>query len=369
MELPEPSFINRDPAVITAEMIASYEATTGKALHPAQVERVLIDLISYRETLVRIGIQEAAKQCLVEYAMYPMLDYLGELVGVTRLAAQSAKCVVRFTLTEAKLFNVTVPAGTRVEGKGGTVVFETESNLIIEAGETYGDASVVCQTAGIAGNGYALGEVNELLDVVVHIESVTNVTETSGGSDQEDDSAMRARVKLAPEQFTNAGSYGAYRYHAISAHQDIVAVAVTSPTPGTVNVYPLTKDGTPTQPVLDAVEGAVSAETVRPLCDAVQVLAPTQQNFSLSVHIELYSWADGAAVKAAVEAELDAYAAELRSFLGRDVVLTQIIAVVNGVYGVYKTTLVSPTADVVNAENEWSNCTGITVTVTGFNDG
>ncbi len=369
MALPEPSFITRDPAAITAEMIASYEETTGKALQPAQVERVLIDLISYRESLIRIGIQEAAKQCLVEYAMYPMLDYLGELVGVTRLAAQAAKCVVRFTLTEAKLFNVTVTAGTRVESKGGTVVFGTESNLIIEAGETYGDASVVCKTAGIVGNGYAPGEINELLDIVAYIESVANVTESSGGSDQEDDDSLRARIKLAPEQFTNAGSYGAYRYHAISAHQDIVAVAVTSPTPGTVNVYPLTKDGTPTQPILDAVESTVSAETVRPLCDAVQVLAPTQQDFSLSVQIELYNWADGAAVQVAVEAALEAYAAELRSSLGRDVVLTQIIAIVNGVYGVYKTTLVLPTADVVNAENEWSNCTGITVTVTGYNDG
>lgn len=369
MALPEPSFITRDPKAITSEMIASYEATTGKVLQPAQVERLLIDLISYRESLIRIGIQEAAKQCLVEYAVYPMLDYLGELVGVTRLAAQASACEIRFHLTGAKLYNVSVPAGTRVESGGGGVVFETTDNLVIETGETYGDVSAVCQTAGVLGNGYAVGVVNSLLDVVEHIESVTNITETSGGSDQESDGAMRARVKLAPEQFTNAGSYGAYRYHAVSAHQDIVDVAVISPTPGTVNIYPLTKTGNPPQAILEAVQKATAAETVRPLCDAVQVLPPTRKDFALSAQVELYTWADGAAVQANIEAQLMAYVTELRATLGRDVVETQIIAVVNGVYGVYKTTLVSPSADVVNAENEWSNCTDITITVTGYNDG
>ncbi len=369
MALPEPSFITRDPKAITSEMVANYEATTGKVLQPAQVERLLIDLVSYRESLIRIGIQEAAKQCLVEYAVYPMLDYLGELVGVTRLAAQASACEIRFHLTGVKLFNVVVPAGTRVESGGGGVVFETRNNLVIEAGETYGDVSAVCQTIGVLGNGYEVGVVNSLLDVVEHIESVSNITPSSGGSDQETDNAMRTRVKLAPEQFTNAGSYGAYRYHAVSAHQDIVDVAVVSPTPGTVNIYPLTKTGNPTQAILDAVEKTTAAETVRPLCDAVQVLSPTSKDFALSVQVELFTWADGAAVKPNIETQLMEYVTELRAMLGRDVVETQIIAVVNGVYGVYKTTLVTPGEDVVNAENEWSNCTDIIVTITGYNDG
>ena len=40
MSLPEPSFIDRDPAAITAEMVAQYEALTKKTLYPAQVERL-----------------------------------------------------------------------------------------------------------------------------------------------------------------------------------------------------------------------------------------------------------------------------------------------------------------------------------------
>ena len=87
MSLPEPSFIDRDPQAITAEIVAQYEQLTGKTLYPAQVERLLIDVIAYRETLVRIGIQEAAKQNLVAYARAPMLDYLTRIPGREWLAA------------------------------------------------------------------------------------------------------------------------------------------------------------------------------------------------------------------------------------------------------------------------------------------
>lgn len=65
MAIAEPDFIDRDPAQITSEMIAQYEEASGKKLYPAQAERLLIDLFAYRENLVRIAIQEAAKQNLV----------------------------------------------------------------------------------------------------------------------------------------------------------------------------------------------------------------------------------------------------------------------------------------------------------------
>lgn len=369
MALPEPSFITRDPAAVTAEMIASYEAATGKTLLPAQVERVLIDLIAYRENLLRIGIQEAAKQNLVEYAIYPMIDHLGALVGVTRLEAQAATCTIRFTLTAARESSTVVPSGTRVETKDGILIFTTDDNLVIAAGASYGDAAATCQTAGIAGNGYLANEVNSLVDVVAYIDTAANTTTTDGGSDAEDDDALRARIKLAPERFSNAGSYGAYRYHALSAHPDIIAVAVTSPSAGVVNVYPLTSTGTPTTDMIGLVAAALTDEKVRPLTDNVVVLAPTRKAFAIEIQITLYNWPDSETVQAAVEGALAAYAATQRSELGRDVVTSQIIAAASDVYGVYKVELVSPAADIVNAENEWSDCAEITVTVTGSTNG
>lgn len=106
MALTEPDFIERDADTITAEMIAKYEADTGKTLYPAQAERLLIDLWAYREMLVRVAVQEAAKQNLVAFAREPMIDYLGELVGVYRLAAQPATTTLQFSVDEALAIDV-----------------------------------------------------------------------------------------------------------------------------------------------------------------------------------------------------------------------------------------------------------------------
>lgn len=369
MALPEPSFITRDPAAITAEMVTAYEASTGKTLMPAQVERIIIDMIAYRESLLRIAIQEAAKQNLVEYAIFPMLDYLGELVGVSRLPPQSSRCTMRCTLTAEQAFDVIVPAGTRVETKNGLFIFETQENLTIEAGQAYGDVIAYCQIVGIGGNGYDAGEINNMLDVVANISGMSNTTTSNGGGDEESDDALRARIKLAPEKYSNAGSYGAYRYWAFTAHPDIVDVAVTSPQPGSVNIYPLVKTGIPSQEILDAVDAICSADTVRPLCDAVQVLAPTKKDFAITAALTLFDWADSVSIKAAVEAALTTYVNTQKAVLGRDVILTQIIAVINGIVGVYKTDISSPDDDVVNAAYEWSNCTAVTVTIIGYSEG
>ena len=47
--LPAPVFVNdadgTDPNLILADMIASFESSSGRTLQPAQVERLLIDLL------------------------------------------------------------------------------------------------------------------------------------------------------------------------------------------------------------------------------------------------------------------------------------------------------------------------------------
>src|SRR5580658_5849118 len=87
--LPPPVFVNDadglDPNLILADMIAAFEASAGRTLQPAQVERLLINLYAYRESLVRNAIQYAGQQNLLAFAVFPMIDYLGKLLGVTRL--------------------------------------------------------------------------------------------------------------------------------------------------------------------------------------------------------------------------------------------------------------------------------------------
>src|ERR1700677_3326816 len=92
--LPPPVFVDDadglDPNLILADMIAEFEAAAGRVLYPAQVERLLINLYAYRESLVRNAIQYAGQQNLLAFAAFPMLDYLGQLLSVVRLPAQGA---------------------------------------------------------------------------------------------------------------------------------------------------------------------------------------------------------------------------------------------------------------------------------------
>lgn len=96
-----------------------------------------------------------------------------------------------------------------------------------------------------------------------------NVTLSFGGADIESDDRLRDRIILAPESFSVAGPKGAYIYWAKTAHQNIIDVAVESPEPGTVNVYPLMKDGVLTVEVKSLVEEVLNNDKRRPLCDLV----------------------------------------------------------------------------------------------------
>lgn len=368
MTLPEPDFIARDPAAITAELIAQYEQMSGKTLYPAQVERLLIDLLAYRETLVRVGIQEAAKQNLVAYARAPMLDYLGQLVGVTRLPAQPARATLRFALDATLASPLPIPVGTRVESGDGVVAFATDGAATLPAGSVSLDIAATCQDAGSAGNGWQPGQIVNLMDDLGDMDVVvTNTAVTAGGVDEEDDERLRERIMLAPESFSNAGSVAAYRFHALRAHQNIVDVAVVSPTPGVVQLYPLLKTGLPDANMLALVQATCSAEKVRPLTDRVQALAPAAVDYVIEAQLKLFGSADAALVRAAANDSAATYAAYHSAALGRDIVPSQIIAALQ-VDGVYEVTLVSPQR-LELAENEWARCSAIRLTPTEATNG
>ena len=366
--LPEPNFIDRNVGTITREWIALYEEKTGKTLQPAQIERILIDVGVYRENLLRIGIQEAAKQNLVNFATYPMLDYLGELVGVKRIPAKPSKTTIKFSIAEIQTFNVSVSVDTQIESKDGKVIFKTLKDSFIPAGELFIEVDAEAETEGIIGNGYLTGEIKNLITPLSYIESAENITTSTGGADIEDDNSLRERIKQAPEKFSNAGSKGAYRYWTATAHQDIIDVAVLNPTAGVVNVYPLTKSGSPTPEILTLVEDILTDEEIRPLTDQVIVQAPEQIDFSIEGSITLYNFADADSVVAEMNSKLDKYILELKSKLGKDIVPTQIIAILNSIYGAYKVDLIFPTFTEID-EHQWANCTGYNISIAGYTNG
>lgn len=357
-----PTFVNTDTSTILAEIIAQFEATTGKVLQPAHVERLLLNTLAYRETLLREAIQYSATQNLVSFAEGLALDYLGELVGVKRLAASFAQCTLEFTLVVGHGGSV-IPSGTRVASNDGKVVFQTLEDKVVPAEDTTAEILAEAKVSGEIGNGYLTGQVTVQLDPLSYVSSVTNTATTDGGAAQEVDAKLRERIILAPGQFSNAGSRGAYEFHSRSANPSIIDVAVNSVDPGTVQIYILMNDGedTPTE-VVDQVLAACNDEKVRPLTDLVTAMGATAVEYTIAFELKLYAWADADSTLAAAQAAIDAFTVAKRQNLGQDVPLSQVIDQLM-VPGVYSATPVGSWTDITVAFNEFAKCTSIDLTL------
>lgn len=366
--LPEPNFIERDAEKITQEWIALYEEKTGKQLQDAQIERLLIDVGSYRENLLRIKIQEVAKTNLLTYAPMEVLEHLAELVGVHKLEGKYAKTTIEFSINETLNFDIPIPKGTEIETEDGKYTFATDDDINILAGTLSASVSATCETTGIGANNYEIGKINNLLTPLNYdVDIVLNTIKSDGGANEESADNLRERIRLAPESYSNAGSKGAYKFHTLSAHQSVIDVEVISSSAGVVDIYPLVETGNPTPEMIKIISDYLSDEKVRPLTDKVVVHSPEKINFTINANLILYLNADSNAVQELVKVRLNEYKKEIASQLGKDIVPTQIIAILNSIYGVYRVELLSPAYQVLS-KNQWANLENFNITIGGRAD-
>jgi phage-related baseplate assembly protein len=319
--------------------------------------------------LVRNAIQYAGQQNLLAYAAFPMLDYLGQLLGVTRLAAQSAVTTLQFSLNAALPVSYTIPAGTPVGSSDGQYTFTTDQALTIAAGALNSSVSATATTGGSGANGYLVGQISVQLNPSVLVASVTNNTITAGGSAPESDDHLRSRIQAAPNQFSVAGPDGAYRFFALGADPAIIDAQVVSPAPGQVTVFVLTgpiniqpasapnNTGIAGGTLLTNTLSALSADNVRPLTDTVNVLPVSEVDYQIVGTVTLYTDADPVATMAAANSAARALAIGLASRIQRDIVPSQIIEALS-VAGVYEVALSAPTYTPLSA-GQWANCTAI----------
>lgn len=380
--LPEPDFIERDAAKITREQIAYYEQLTGKKLYPAQVERLQINNAAYRESLLREAVQDAAKQNLLRYARYPILDMHGERVGVIRLDARPAITTVRVTFKTAPTSAVVIPSDTLF--LAGQVSFAPASAITVATGAKSIDIDVICSEAGKVGNGFTAGQISGLAAPIggLDVASVSNLTVTSAGAEAEDDDHLRERIALAPQAFSNAGSEGAYKFWAMTAHQDIIDVAVRGPelnmnggqlistndVPiGCVYLYPLTKNGLPTPAIRALVAQACNQSKVRPITDYVQVFDPIVYDYRIVARLTPYKATDLPLVESTAELAAVEYARATSAQLGVDVVRVQIEKALQ-TYGVKDVELQLPTTNGVIEPHGWARCVLIDVSLKNAED-
>ena len=323
------NFVTTDAAKILDDLILQFETAYGQTFYPTDERRIFLEQLAQVIVGLKNDINQSARENLLKYATGNELDALGDFYNSDRIPAQKAKTTFRFMLSTAQALPITIPTGTRVT-PDGKLYFATTQDLSIPIGQTTGDISAEATVGGIDYNGFAPGQIKNLVDSVPYVASVSNTDTSSGGSDIEADddgtniwSGYRERIRLAPESYSVAGPEGAYIYWAKTTDVNISDINVASPTAGNVTITVLMKNGQlPTQPILDAVTAVVSAKDRRPLTDNVTVAAPTEvaYNITLTYYISKERPAEETSIKSAIEGtngSVDQYKAWQCEKLGR----------------------------------------------------
>lgn len=338
--LSRPKFAEWDPEQITQDNVEWMENAFGKTLYPAQPERIIVDFATYLECRFNERLQETGEQTLLTYARDTALDEYGNNMGrCRRLEAQPASCTVQITLQEPLNYDSEITAGLKLKTKDDLFTFETTERCFFPSGSDTATCEAVCTETGPNANDYLPGNLI-LAETVENVKEVTNTTTTSLGAEEEEDDHYRERIPENLESFSCAGPAGAYRYWVKTVHQSIVDVSAENAGPGIVRVVPLTTSGAPTKKLLQSITD-IFTDKCRPLTVQVKVEAPTPVHFSINAQLSIYSNSDRDSILVAANRKILEYKKTLIQKLGKDVVPSQIVALLQ-LDGVYSVELESP---------------------------
>lgn len=358
-------FLETDVQTILNNYIEKYNSLTGRSLAVADPVYLLLESIAAEEAKLRADFNNAAKENLLSYATGDYLDAMGYYVNTPRLQASGSTTTIRFTLNTTVSDSVyQIPAGTLVTD--GSNKFATDELAFIEIGSTYVDVKATAVDVGSFTNGIAIGAINQLVEPLPNMESVSNTTVTSGGSDLEEDDAYADRIRLAPSSFSVAGPQGAYQYHTYSYSSSIIDVSIygLEEHPGNVYVHPLLKDGTlPEQTFLDGLKAHLSDETIRPLTDNLIVTAPTAVNYTIK--LTWYLSSDDIdkinQITADVEAAVEKYRQWQQAKINRDIIPDELTKLVMQA-GAKRLTISSPVFTAVG-KDKVAQCAASDITI------
>lgn len=210
----------------------------------------------------------------------------------------------------------------------------------------------------------------------------------------EDDESLRRRAQMAPEGYSTAGPDGAYIFHTLNAHADILDASVDAPQfalhepteeakallpeksivlivthdaglenpiPGDVVVNVLSRkgEGIPDEEVLAAVGANLNKDEIVPLTDYPRPRAAEIIHYEIEAELVFYPGPSADVCFEAAERGVQAYA-DATHKMGYDVTISGIHAALHQP-GVQNVRLISPATDIIIDKHQASYCTGITI--------
>lgn len=342
---PEYQFIPTDPAQIVARLIGKFEELTGETVRPASPEMLFISWVKEIIIHERVLTNYAGNQNIPSRAEGANLDALAELFRLQgRPGPKEAECIMRFTISEPQKSAVLIPAGTRVTDRNKTLFWETREDAYVDIGQEYADVRVYCQTPGLAGNGWAVGQINTPVDVYDYYARCANITATDGGADEADDETFYQLLRASMDGYSCAGARGGYEFWAKQVSTEIADVIANSPTPGVVKLYVLMRDGSIAgEEIKRQVLEACNADEIRPLTDLVSVEDPEVVTYDVAFtyYTKNGTGKSAAAIRAEVNAAVERYNQWQCEKLGRDINPSRLIDMLMGT-GIKRVALTAP---------------------------
>ena len=332
----------RDIEEIYQEMLAEFAQRAG--FTPETGCDLAVRLYAAAAQIQALSIQAdwVLDQSFPQTAQGAYLDHHAAMRGITRIPAQKAAGSLRFTVAEPAVQDLSIAGGTVCMTAGGTR-FVTTEDTAIPAGSLWADVPAEAVEAGAAGNVVA-GTVTLLTACPVAVTGCTNPAAFAGGSDAEEDEALRARILESYRRLPNGANAAWYEQTAMS-HSGVAAAQAIGRARGvgTVDVYIAAQGGVPGDALLEEVRADLQAR--REIAVDVAVLAP--ETVSVDVTAEIAA-ADFETAKTNAETAIRAYFTGER--LGQSVLAAELGRDIFAADGVENVHLLSPVADIPAAD-------------------
>lgn len=121
------TFIDKNPETILSDIIALFQSKTGSTLNDADPERIMIDLMAYREVLTKNQMEWLMHQNFVQLAEGKLLDYWGAIFGVTRLDGEGDDAYRTRILAANKAIGI----GTKTAYESQIMSLDTISDVLL----------------------------------------------------------------------------------------------------------------------------------------------------------------------------------------------------------------------------------------------
>ena len=373
--LPDISFIDGLELEDLQEMLFTWfqdklEEITGESVKLQRADPCRVILLAAAQYFYQglLYVDRGAKMNLLKYSYGDYLKHLAAFKNTLPLEPKKAVAEVKWSLEQARQSATPIQAGTRITADWKTF-FETSEYAEIPAGETEIILTMTCTETGTKGNGFAPGELHEMVDPRPFIASVANITTSAGGTDEESDESLAERAYLAPEGYSTAGPEGSYLYHAREYDPEIGDVLATSPSPGVCDIRFIMDDGSlPSSGEIAGLEAYLSSEERRPLTDNVQVGAPEAVSYQINMtyYINRSSQSSASAIQGAVESAVDEYRTWQRQKIGRDINPDELLGRLKAA-GIKRAVITNPAYTVLSS-GQVAKCTSVSVTYGGLED-